>query len=424
MNFPPDTVDTTSLETRAMASSDGSVCYRYPSVNMIWKTTPVAMENEGYISKEEIDEMRKQTVLIDVTPIKMDANSHSGCKPTKPPLPLGLPREEYTEIKLQWKNFCKKLLLILQDRSGSVMIVVEFGAFARDFIPLPNDERKFKRLQCCHPHLILIQFAKEEDVRKFILAIARSYTMTNDICEEDVSALCRYFKFGTRSALPQCMPIESAEYQGWYAKLMASLPQCMDNDSAEYQDWYAKLPQSMDKESAEFKSWIAKVRQCHSAWGIYNGKVKGILTAAQFRYIEGSLKGLGLCHESVQSAWAINKGDAHGPLTAAQVRYIEGCLKGLKGMANARKRRAEVAQLIRDGLEGEVTTEEMEENKNSVASGKKGMQTHNYNSWAIKSVEENKMLKHGSQEACELTKLSTNDIAKFLKASRVDIEYS
>ena len=58
-SFPPDTVDTTSLETRAMTSSDGLVCYRSPSVNMIWKTTPVVMENDGHISMEEIDEMRK-----------------------------------------------------------------------------------------------------------------------------------------------------------------------------------------------------------------------------------------------------------------------------------------------------------------------------------------------------------------------------
>jgi hypothetical protein len=239
-----------------------------------------------------------------------------------------------------------------QDRSDSVMIVVEFGAFAHDFIPLPNDERKFKRLQCCHPHFILIQFAREEDVRKFILAIAGSYRMTNDICEEDVSALCRYFKFGKRSALPQCMPIESAEYQGWYAKL----PQCMDKDSADYKEWYAKLPQCMDKDSAEFKEWIAKV----------------------------------------------------------QVR------EGLKGIAKSNKRRAVAAQLIRDGLEGEVTTEEMEENKNSVASGKKGARNSNYNNWAIKSVEENKLLKHGGREACEF-ELSTNDVCKFLKASNVSV---
>ena len=234
-----------------------------------------------------------------------------------------------------------------QDRSDSVMIVVEFGAFAHDFIPLPNDERKFKRLQCCHPHFILIQFAREEDVRKFILAIAGSYRMTNDICEEDVSALCRYFKFGKRSALPQCMPIESAEYQGWYAKL----PQCMDKDSANYKEWYAKLPQCMDKDSAEFKEWIAKV----------------------------------------------------------QVR------EGLKGIAKSNKRRAVAAQLIRDGLEGEVTAKELKENKNRVSSLK-----HNYNSWEIKSIEENKLLKHGDQEACEI-ELSTTDVFKFLKASNVKI---
>ena len=163
-----------------MTSSDGLVCYRSPSVNMIWKRTFVAMEDDGHISKEEINESRKQTVLISV------------CKPSEPPLPLGLSREEYMEIKLQWKNFCKKLLLILQDRSDSVMIVVEFGAFAQDFIPLPNDERKFKRLQCCHPHFILIQFAREEDVCEFVLEIAGSYRMTNEICEEDVSTMGKH----------------------------------------------------------------------------------------------------------------------------------------------------------------------------------------------------------------------------------------
>ncbi len=46
------------------------------------------------------------------------------------------------------------------------------------------------------------------------------------------------------------------------------------------------------------------------------------------------------------------------------------------------------AQLIRDGLEGKVTAEELEENKNSAASGKKGARNNNYNSWEIKSIEE------------------------------------
>ena len=134
------------------------------------------------------------------------------------------------------------------------------------------------------------------------------------------------------------------------------------------------------------------------------------------------MKGLGLCHESARSAWAINIGDAYGPITAAQLRYIEGSLKGLGLCQDINKRRAVVAQLIRDGLEGKVTTEEMEENKNSVASGKAGMQTHNFNSWVIKeqsgeqSVE---IFEYGSQEACELKQLSTKNVFKFLKASNV-----
>ena len=89
-------------------------------------------------------------------------------------------------------------------------------------------------------------------------------------------------------------------------------------------------------------------------------------------------------------------------------------------MEKDNKRRAEAAQLIRDGRVGEVTAKELKENKNSVASGKKGARNNNYNNWAIKSTEENKVLKHGDQEACEI-ELSTTDVFNFLKASNVKI---
>jgi hypothetical protein len=123
---------------------------------------------------------------------------------------------------------------------------------------------------------------------------------------------------------------------------------------------------------------------------------------------------LSLAHKLIRSAWDIYNGKVKGTLTAAQLRYIEGSLKGM-GLS---KRRAEAAQLIRDGHVGEVTEKEMEENKNSVASGKKGAHKNNYNSWAIKSTEENKVLKHEGQEACEF-ELSTRGVFNFLKASNV-----
>ena len=89
-------------------------------------------------------------------------------------------------------------------------------------------------------------------------------------------------------------------------------------------------------------------------------------------------------------------------------------------MEKDNKRRAEAAQLIRDGRVGEVTAKELKENENSSASGKKGARNQNYNNWAIKSTEDNKVLKHGGQEAYEF-ELSTHDVFKFLKASNVKI---
>jgi hypothetical protein len=48
-----------------------------------------------------------------------------------------------------------------------------------------------------------------------------------------------------------------------------------------------------------------------SAWDIYNGKVKGTLTAAQLRYIEGTLE----ANELVRSAWDVYNRNVDGPIS-------------------------------------------------------------------------------------------------------------
>ena len=55
-----------------------------------------------------------------------------------------------------------------------------------------------------------------------------------------------------------------------------------------------------------------------------------------------------------------------------------------------------------------------------VASGKKGACEYNCNTWAIKSTVQDKVLEFGIQRACELTDLSTRNVAKFLIASGVN----
>ena len=93
----------------------------------------------------------------------------------------------------------------------------------------------------------------------------------------------------------------------------------------------------------------------HSAWDIVNGSVEGVLTDAQQCYIDKSLKGLGLCHELVHSAWEIVKGTVFGPLTAVQFRYIEGNLKGL-GLCHELGRSA--WDIVNGGVEGTLTEEQ------------------------------------------------------------------
>ena len=92
----------------------------------------------------------------------------------------------------------------------------------------------------------------------------------------------------------------------------------------------AVLPQCMPKGTQEYDGWLAKNHEVvHFAWEIVNGTVFRPLTAAQFRYIEGALKGLGLCHELVNSAWDIVNGRVEGTLSDAQQSYIDGSLNGL-----------------------------------------------------------------------------------------------
>jgi len=53
-----------------------------------------------------------------------------------------------------------------------------------------------------------------------------------------------------------------------------------------------------------------------------------------------------------------------------------------------------------------------------VASGKKNK--YHCNTWVIKSTVQDKVLEFGNQRACELTDLSTRDVAKVLIASGVN----
>jgi len=240
--------------------------------------------------------------------------------------------------------------------------------------------------QCCHPHNILAQHASPQEKLQFIFSIYASIlgtTKENGDLTLILNGVFQIFKDG--AVLPQCMPEGAPEYDGWLAK-------------------HGEV--------------------VHSAWEIVKGTVFGPLTVAQFRYIDGNLKGLGLCHELVRSAWDIVNVRVEGVLTDAQQRHIKGVSKGLQKWQKASTRRAEVALLIREKRADEATEEEREENKKGVASGKKGACEYHCNTWAIKSKVQEEVLEFGKQKACELTGLSTTDVANFLIASEVNTSFA
>jgi len=119
----------------------------------------------------------------------------------------------------------------------------------------------------------------------------------------------------------------------------------------------------------------------------------------------------------------IANGRVEGTLSDAQKRYIKGASKGLKELQKHSTRRAEVALLIRESCTDEATEEEREEHKKSVVTGTKGVCEYNWNTWAIKSTVQDKVLEFGNQRACELADLSTRNLLKVLIASGVNTSF-
>jgi hypothetical protein len=69
------------------------------------------------------------------------------------------------------------------------------------------------------------------------------------------------FKDG--AVLPQCMPKGTAEYDGWYAKLLLKLPSRVENGTEEYDGWLAKLPSRVEYGTDGHEKWLAKTRGHH-----------------------------------------------------------------------------------------------------------------------------------------------------------------
>ena len=71
-NFPPDTVNENSFEVGK--GRDGSLHMLNPCMNLVYKTTPIAMLFTKLIDRCQLDHRLANTIMFDKLPFKYDSN--------------------------------------------------------------------------------------------------------------------------------------------------------------------------------------------------------------------------------------------------------------------------------------------------------------------------------------------------------------
>ncbi len=280
-NFPPNTVNETSFEVGK--GKDGSFHMLNPCMNLVYKTTPIAMLCTKLIDRFQLDHRLVNTIMFDKLPFKYASNIFKGkTAGSKIPLPDCLnvdeddedARRKFMEL-LQQRNQLVVLVInhfnskggnggsatsaasssstpsATTSQDGGSSTVIEFGAWAREFvIGHPDfDNPDVLVNQCCHSHHILKQMATPEVKLQFISSIFESFRGTRTKESDDLglvlNGVFRMFKDGV--VLPQCMPKGTAEYDGWLAKL----PQRVENGTEGHEKWLAKILQRVEKGTKE-----------------------------------------------------------------------------------------------------------------------------------------------------------------------------
>jgi hypothetical protein len=212
-------------------------------MNLVYKTTPIAMLFTKRIDRCQLDHRLANTIMFDKLPFKYDSNIFKGKRAgSKIPLPDCLnvdkddkdARRKFMELLQQWNQLVVLVINHFNSKGGNGgSTVIEFGAWARGFVIGHPDFVSTDVLvnQCCHSHHILKQMATPEVKLQFISSTFESFRGTRTMESDDLglvlNGVFRMFKDGV--VLPQCMPKGTAEHDGWLAKL----PQIVENGTAE-----------------------------------------------------------------------------------------------------------------------------------------------------------------------------------------------
>ena len=84
--FPPDTVNETSFELSK--GKDGSFHMLNPCMNLVYKTTPIAMLFTKLIDRCQLDHRLANTIMFDKLPFKYDSNIFKGKRACSSNIPL------------------------------------------------------------------------------------------------------------------------------------------------------------------------------------------------------------------------------------------------------------------------------------------------------------------------------------------------
>ena len=212
-NFPPNTVNETSFEVSK--GKDGSLHMLNPSMNLVYKTTPIAMLFTKLIDRCQLDHRLANTIMFDKLPFKYDSNVFKGNRAgsSNIPLPDCLnvdeddkdARRKFMELLQQWNQLVVLVINHFNSKGGNggsassaasssstpsattsqdggSSTVTEFGAWARGFVKGHPDFVSTDVLvnQCCHSHFILLQMATPEVKLQFISSIFESYRGKNN----------------------------------------------------------------------------------------------------------------------------------------------------------------------------------------------------------------------------------------------------
>ena len=224
-NFPPNTVNETSFEVSK--GKDGSLHMLNPSMNLVYKTTPIAMLFTKLIDRCQLDHRLANTIMFDKLPFKYDSNVFKGNRAgsSNIPLPDCLnvdeddkdARRKFMELLQQWNQLVVLVINHFNSKGGNggsassaasssstpsattsqdggSSTVTEYGAWARGSVknhPLLSKDVLVN--QCCHSHFILKQLATPQVKLQFISSIFESFrgTTKNDYVDLGLVLNCK-----------------------------------------------------------------------------------------------------------------------------------------------------------------------------------------------------------------------------------------